>query len=243
MNFRASLLHVTAASVLLYGAIALANLEAGKFVETQYGQHFQFLTVHGASAKLSVVTASLYWTLMAVAPRILLRMQEASLSGGRTDFDVAAESGNTSHLTTDDNVDESVKLHYIPLPIDLSLHAFPALFLACDFFVFEKRYSPRVAKYGAVITVVVCALAYSTWAEHCAEKNHGMCEFLRGTVLSALLSQFHRSDVSMAPIFPVAYPFLTDNPFEVRVAIYIGASLVALLSFWSLNALHGRWHA
>lgn len=38
--------------------------------------------------------------------------------------------------------------------------------------------------------------------------------------------------------YAVPYPFLTENPFEIRVGIYGGASILALLSFWLLNALH-----
>ena len=41
-------------------------------------------------------------------------------------------------------------------------------------------------------------------------------------------------------LFTVPYPFLTENPFSIRVGIYVGASAIALGSFWSLNALHSN---
>ena len=36
----------------------------------------------------------------------------------------------------------------------------------------------------------------------------------------------------------VPYPFLTQNPFNIRVAIYVGASTFAALAFMAINALH-----
>ena len=36
----------------------------------------------------------------------------------------------------------------------------------------------------------------------------------------------------------VPYPFLTYNPFNIRAAIYIGASLFAAVAFVVMNALH-----
>lgn len=38
----------------------------------------------------------------------------------------------------------------------------------------------------------------------------------------------------------VPYPFLTENPFEIRVGIYAGASVIALGSFWIINAVHSK---
>lgn len=36
----------------------------------------------------------------------------------------------------------------------------------------------------------------------------------------------------------VPYPFLTDNPFEIRLAIYVGAGMLAFSSFWLINRVH-----
>ena len=36
----------------------------------------------------------------------------------------------------------------------------------------------------------------------------------------------------------VPYPFLTENPLEIRIAIYVVAALVAIMSFRLINSFH-----
>jgi hypothetical protein len=42
--------------------------------------------------------------------------------------------------------------------------------------------------------------------------------------------------LDFAPSVP--YPFLTENPFEIRVLIYACAAFLALVSFWGINSVH-----
>ena len=36
----------------------------------------------------------------------------------------------------------------------------------------------------------------------------------------------------------VPYPFLTENPLEIRIVIYVVAALVAIMSFRLINSFH-----
>ncbi|KAF7978151.1 hypothetical protein HWV62_17484 [Athelia sp. TMB] len=97
----------------------------------------------------------------------------------------------------------------IPVSVDLSLHAAPGLALLADFMLFQRKFSKTEVRYVAPVIVALSAGWYGWWVEYCASFN--------GT-------------------FP--YPFLTENPFNVRVGIYGGAATLALVSFWIINALH-----
>lgn len=98
----------------------------------------------------------------------------------------------------------------LPLSIDLALHASPASALLVDFFIFDTKYEEREFKYRVPFAATVFAAWYGLWVEHCAENNNG--------------------------IFP--YPFLTENPLEIRVVIYVVAALVAIMSFRLINSFH-----
>ncbi|KAI9570488.1 FAR-17a/AIG1-like protein, partial [Boletus coccyginus] len=96
-----------------------------------------------------------------------------------------------------------------PLTIDLALHASPLFTLLVDFFVFESKFSKTYVHKAAPAAVVVYAIWYASFVEYCATFNGS---------------------------FP--YPFLTHNPFPVRVLIYAAAAGIALSCFRTLNALH-----
>ncbi|KAE9399284.1 hypothetical protein BT96DRAFT_1019605 [Gymnopus androsaceus JB14] len=98
----------------------------------------------------------------------------------------------------------------IPLRTDISLHAVPAITLLADFLLFERKYTKNEVLYGAPAVSLGYSALYAWWVEHCATFNNGR--------------------------FP--YPFLTDNPPEIRLAIYVGAGTLALSSFWLINRLH-----
>ena len=78
-----------------------------------------------------------------------------------------------------------------------------------DFFIFEKRYNPPASTAGAAVLAVSFGAAYSVWVEHCAKQNGR---------------------------FP--YPFLNVMSMDERLAMYIGSTVLALVAFWGLNALH-----
>jgi len=197
---------------MTYGYRSLSGLAIDAYIHNQTGGHFQFLTIQGLvvawltmivslvtdlvpsfsfpkrikraltmlSLPLSMVVASIYWTLLLLAPHLIM-------------------------------LSEPTVTFRTPLLIDLSIHAVPALSLLSDFILFEHKYSPSETCYVAPLVTVVAAVWYSWWTEYCARFN--------GT-------------------FP--YPFLTNNPFEVRVQIYFGAASLALVSFWIINSLHRK---
>ena len=64
---------------------------------------------------------------------------------------------------------------FIPLSIDLALHATPALSILADFFLFESKYQPEDVQVGAPITAAAFTLWYGVWVEHCGKMN-GVCK-------------------------------------------------------------------
>ncbi|KAJ7751955.1 FAR-17a/AIG1-like protein [Mycena metata] len=208
------LLHVGAISAMTYGYNSLHGLGLSSWIATQYGGHFQYLTIQGlavawltmavglledfvpsikgiraikrtlfiAAMPIATVVSSIYWTLLLTFPHLILQ--------------ALPESPDSPMV--------------LPLRVDLSLHAVPAISLLLDFMVFERKYG-RSASLSAVPITVFCTVWYGWWVELCASKN--------GT-------------------FP--YPFLTLNPLETRIGIYAGACIVACISFYGLNALHPK---
>lgn len=117
-------------------------------------------------------------------------------------------------------------LFYIPLDIDLALHAAPAIALTLDFFLFERKYSQKATYVLAPLVALVYAIWYGWWVERCGARNNGICMYL-----------LHASSL-MLTLARDPYPFLTDNPFSIRLGIYAGAGSIAPLSFWILNSIH-----
>ncbi|GAA5957109.1 hypothetical protein JCM3765_005408 [Sporobolomyces pararoseus] len=56
----------------------------------------------------------------------------------------------------------------LPLPLDLSIHGFPAIYLWIDFLCFSPPF-PKAAKPFALSTAAVCG--YVSWMEYAASKN------------------------------------------------------------------------
>ena len=114
--------------------------------------------------------SSIYWTLLSVAPFLLL----------------AEDPGEA----TPSSSSEMLALMRIPLNMDLALHAVPAVTLLIDFLVFERKYSAGAVRYGAPLAVVLSTVGYGSWAEHCAKYTDGVCEY------NCLLSCIHmRTDL------------------------------------------------
>ncbi|KAJ7343595.1 FAR-17a/AIG1-like protein [Mycena albidolilacea] len=207
-------LHVGAISAMSYGYNALHGLGINTWISSQYGGHFQYLTIQGLAVAwltmvvglledffpsikgvravkrglfivalpVATVISSIYWTLLLCAPNLILQ----EMPSGESPV-------------------------WLPLRIDLSLHAVPCVALLADFMIFERKYGRKAIQYVAPALSLLCTLWYGWWVEYCASMN--------GT-------------------FP--YPFLTLNPFEIRLRIYAGAGAVACLSFYALNALHPK---
>ncbi|KAJ6630680.1 FAR-17a/AIG1-like protein [Mycena sp. CBHHK59/15] len=216
VRISSALLHVNAICVMTYGYKALNGLSINTWIESQYGGHFQFLTIQGLAVAwltmfiglvedffpsiygVRVVKRSLFIIAMptetiisSIYWTLLLTFPHLILQG------MPSESASTSVIQR------------IPLRMDLALHAAPALALLADFMIFERRYRKADILYVAPVLTFLCTMWYGWWAEHCASIN--------GT-------------------FP--YPFLTQNPLEIRLRIYAGAGTVAFLSFYALNILH-----
>lgn len=63
---------------------------------------------------------------------------------------------------------------FIPLDVDLSLHAVPALTLLFDFMFLEHKFSKKESRYLAPLIVLISAASYGSWVEYCAKFN-GTC--------------------------------------------------------------------
>ncbi|KAI5833643.1 hypothetical protein K523DRAFT_295424 [Schizophyllum commune Tattone D] len=106
------------------------------------------------SLPVSIVVSSIYWTLLSVAPFLLL----------------AEDPGEA----TPSSSSEMLALMRIPLNMDLALHAVPAVTLLLDFLIFERKYSVGAVRYGAPLAVVLSTVGYGSWAEHCAKYTDGV---------------------------------------------------------------------
>ncbi|KAL1740628.1 FAR-17a/AIG1-like protein [Schizophyllum fasciatum] len=103
---------------------------------------------------VSIVVSSIYWTLLNIAPFLLLAKEEP---------------GEATPSSS-----EMLALMRIPFDIDLALHAVPAVSLLLDFFLFERKYSESAVRNGAPVAVVLSTIGYSSWAEHCAKHTNGV---------------------------------------------------------------------
>lgn len=64
----------------------------------------------------------------------------------------------------------------IPLRLDLSLHAVPAITLLADFLLFEKKYTKKELLYGAPAVSLGYTVFYAWWVERCASFSNGRCK-------------------------------------------------------------------
>jgi len=224
---KAIFFHTTAAAVMAYGYYSLKQMPVDKFISTQKGGHSQFLTIIGLWLAFTAMTLGLASELsptMTVFRKIkrLVLMVALPISTIVTtvywgllifwpEMILAARPLPIEFPTPDELVPSFSEptILRIPLKIDLALHAIPAISLILDFFFVERKYTRGQAVYGGIIMTVLACLSYAPWIEHCAKFNGS---------------------------FP--YPFLTENPFDIRVMIYAGLSTFALVTFWIMNALH-----
>jgi hypothetical protein len=98
--------------------------------------------------------------------------------------------------------------------------------LLADFIFFEKKYTKKQVQIGSPLVVLACGTWYACWVEYCASYNH-TCEYI-----------FLWWHVTETPRCLVPYPFLTENPFNIRVGIYTFVSFLAWSCFRLMNALH-----
>ncbi|KAG7092362.1 hypothetical protein E1B28_008721 [Marasmius oreades] len=219
-----TLFHSISLSILVYGYNSLHTMSIDEWIRSQYGGHFQYLTIQG------LIIAGI--TMAASVALDLFPSSKALLAFKRALFMIAMplatvistvywsllllvptmilqESGKFSDHPVSANI-AKLALVRIPLSVDLSLHLAPGVSLLVDFFVFERKYSQKEARRVAPAIALAYTILYGIWVEHCANHNQGM--------------------------FP--YPFLTMSPPTGRLAIYAAAGLFAFLSFKMLNHLH-----
>lgn len=157
--------------------------------------------------KVSVVISLIYWSLLLLFPSLIIPT-------------VGADTAGSSSAGT--------PLFYLPLHVDLSLHAVPATSLILDFFLFEKKYSQTEVGIAPFVAIAFASW-YAIWVEYCGKMNGGIC------------GSFFPCIFNLLTWYLVPYPFLTENTQAGRVAIYIGATVISLFSFNLINHLHRRW--
>ncbi|KAF8078055.1 FAR-17a/AIG1-like protein [Lyophyllum atratum] len=226
MTFAAGpiILHASAAAVMAFGFSSLSGLEIDAWIGAQYGGHFQFLTIQGLAIAWLTMVVSLLRDLFPSSP--VLRSCKRALLYVAMPLSVVISIIYWTLILiypallmqpqypgpTPPSSSADLTFYRIPFSVDLALHASPALSLLADFLLFESNYSRKSLNTTAPAAILLFAVWYSCWAERCAKLNGG--------------------------IFP--YPFLTDNPLEIRIAIYACASALAYASFWAINSFHPR---
>ncbi|TXT13749.1 hypothetical protein VHUM_01116 [Vanrija humicola] len=137
---------------------------------------------------VEITISAIYWPLIIFAPALMLPPK----------LDAAPGPDGTPPA-----------LFWIPLWMDLGLHAIPAASLIIDFFLLEKKYQPPTSTRIVTWLATGLGVAYGRWAEHCNKINGHF-----------------------------AYPFLDVMSPTARALTYSGAAGFALVVFWGLNALH-----
>nr|GAT47211.1 MFS general substrate transporter [Mycena chlorophos] len=205
-------LHASSATAMAYGYRSLHFLKINEWIEQQYGGHMQYLTIQGlAIAWLTMTIATVDDVLSIPTLRALKRGLFIIAMPLAT---VVSSIYWTLLLAAPQLIlqampTDSQVLMVIPLHVDLCLHAVPAASLLLDFLLFERRYNRTAMVWVAPTVVLGFTVGYGWWVEHCAKQNGA---------------------------FP--YPFLTLNPLDIRLRIYLGAGLAAYLMLTLLNALH-----
>ncbi|KAJ7582908.1 FAR-17a/AIG1-like protein [Mycena floridula] len=212
-----SLLHGSAAAIMAYGYIGLESLVLSELIETQYGGHFQFLTIQGLAISFVVMVLAFLGDVTAISALVTLKRAlfmialpvEVVVSTIYWPLMIFLPSLILRSVDSEPSSSSEAPIFArIPLKLDLAMHASPALALLLDFILFEKSYSRREVGLGATCVTLAATSWYGFWVERCASINGS---------------------------FP--YPFL-DTEFPLRLAIYFSAGLLALFSFRLLNNLH-----
>ncbi|KAF8488781.1 FAR-17a/AIG1-like protein [Gautieria morchelliformis] len=230
MSIPTILLHSISASVMVWGYNQLDTLVTDAWIREQTGGHWQYLTVLGKVLAAACVTMLLglsgdlfpslkgnsFFRRFQKAQRTLLMvslpvaMLVALIYWTLLLFFPAMILPPVPGWNSEPSSSSATPpLSRVPLSIDLALHATPTIALVTEFIVVQTPYSSYDVTYIAPVLAAFAGVGYGSWAEHCARHNGE---------------------------FP--YPFLTESPFTIRIAIYAGATLLALSIFRGLNRLH-----
>ncbi|KAG1875032.1 FAR-17a/AIG1-like protein [Suillus tomentosus] len=215
-------LHGVAVGVMTYGFISLRMLPMDGWIRAQKGGHFQFLTIQGLATAWLTMVLSLGCDLLPSLATLRTAKRASLIIALPLTFVISAVywslllffpslilQRQLPGLSEPSSSSTLPSLARIPFNIDFSLHLAPVITLLVDFIFFEKKYTKKQAQIGSPLVVLACGAWYSWWVEHCASYNH---------------------------TFP--YPFLTENPFNIRVGIYAFVSFLAWSCFRLMNALH-----
>nr|ODN99741.1 hypothetical protein L204_02174 [Cryptococcus depauperatus CBS 7855] len=106
------------------------------------------------SLPAELVISLIYWSIIIIAPELMLPPTSPSASQGEA---------SSSSAQPD--------LFRIPLWMDLSMHLLPTVALLLDFFLLEKKYPKPFSTYIASLLAAMFGIAYGVWVEHCASIN------------------------------------------------------------------------
>ncbi|KAL5490295.1 hypothetical protein ACEPAI_5128 [Sanghuangporus weigelae] len=221
----ATVLHLLAAGIMAWGYMSLEQTVMHSTIIEQKGGHLQFLTIQALAVSWFTMVLSLAYDFV---PSKFFRNAKRAFFMIALPLSFVVTSIYWSLITffpylivppapeknepaTPSFAQYPDGLARIPLSLDLALHLTPALTLLVDFFLFEESYGKAEAAWGATAMSALFGVWYASWVEYCASFN--------GT-------------------FP--YPFLTLNPFPIRVAIYTVVTAIAFVSFRVINAVHSR---
>ncbi|KAG0705903.1 FAR-17a/AIG1-like protein [Suillus ampliporus] len=214
-------LHGTAVGVMAHGFLGLRTLPVDAWIRSQKGGHFQYLTIQGLACAWLTMALGLGCDLLPSFTALRTAKRASFMISLPLAFVISAVYWSLLLLFpslilqaqlpgSEPSSSQTVpNLTWVPLDIDLSLHLAPFVTLLADFVFFEKKYTRKQVQIGAPLVVLVCGTGYACWVEYCASYNN---------------------------TFP--YPFLTENPFNIRVGIYTFVSFLAWGCFRVINALH-----
>ncbi|KAL5511650.1 hypothetical protein ACEPAH_4867 [Sanghuangporus vaninii] len=224
-SIAAIVLHLLAAGIMTWGYMDLEQTVMHSTIITQKGGHSQFLTIQALAVSWFTMVLSLaydlvptkfFWNAKRAFFMIALPISFVVTSIYWTlivffPHLIVPPAPEKGESATPSFAQYPDSRARIPLSLDLALHLTPALTLLVDFFLFEKSYGRAEAAWGATAVSALFGVWYASWVEYCASFN--------GT-------------------FP--YPFLTLNPFPIRVVIYTVVTAIAFVSFRVINAAHSR---
>lgn len=156
-----------------------ANM-SGFDIETQFGSHYQFLTVLGLwfsrLTTLFALSSDLYPTstgmrkfkTMLMALTMPAEVLISLLYWPILLFDPALLIPPRKVMNPDNPAQFIWETVRLPLLDDLSFHAAPAIFLVLDYLIFEPEFSKEI--HPAAVSAFSTA-AYGIWVEICANKN------------------------------------------------------------------------
>lgn len=165
---------------------------------------------------MSIVISTIYWNLLLFMPHMILM----------------ADPEETTP-TSSSQVSGPARLS---LPVDLALHAAPAIAMFIDFYFFEPRYSKSVSRRGSIALAALSGSWYSWWVERCASYN-GFCKYF------ALLAHHVNTnlDVLASPVpIPDREPLQHPSPHLYRGDRIFGSVLYGPERPTSLAPFHSH---